>query len=135
MALCNSLFTSNSLISPAPSIKQLPFKCICNKMVTSHMPLEGDEAFLIHQLISTCLHKITLWHGNELRTTKRMSPVQWSSARVCEPRVPGSNLRYTLTPFHYLISPPSGQRLPKLLLCSPQTGLTTFICVCGCSSD
>ena len=55
--------------------------------------------------------------------------VQWSSALVCEPRIPGSNPRYTLTTFHSLISPPSGQRLSKLLPYYPQTGLTTFICV------
>ena len=55
--------------------------------------------------------------------------VQWSSTQICEPRVSGSNLRYTLTTFQYLISPPSGQRLPKLLPYCPQTGLITFICV------
>ena len=54
---------------------------------------------------------------------------QWSRALVCEPRLQGSNLRYTLTTFHSLISPPSGQRLHKLLPYCPQTGLTTFICV------
>ena len=37
--------------------------------------------------------------------------VQWSSAQVCEPRIPGSNPRYSLTTFHSLISPPSGQRV------------------------
>ena len=61
--------------------------------------------------------------------------VQWSSTLVCEPRVLGSNLCHTLTTFHSLISPPSGQRLPKLLPYCPQTGLTTFICIWGCSSD
>ena len=55
--------------------------------------------------------------------------VQWSSALVCEPRIPGSNPRHTLTTFHSLISLLSGQRLPKLLPYYPQTGLTTFICV------
>ena len=52
-----------------------------------------------------------------------MAVVQWSSARVCKPRIPGSNSRYSLTTFHSLISPPSDQRLPKLLPYSPQTGL------------
>ena len=55
--------------------------------------------------------------------------VQWSSALVCEPRIPGSNPRYMLTIFHSLLSPPSGQRIPKLLPYCPQTGLTTLICV------
>ena len=55
--------------------------------------------------------------------------VQWSSALVYEPRVPGSNPHYTLTTFHSLISPSSGQRLSKLLPYCPQTGLTTFICI------
>ena len=32
----------------------------------------------------------------------------------------------TLTTYHSLISPPSGQRLPKVLPYCPQTGLTTF---------
>ena len=50
--------------------------------------------------------------------------VQWSSAWVCKPRVVGSNLCYSLTTFHSLISPQSGQRLPKLLSYCPQTGLT-----------
>ena len=55
--------------------------------------------------------------------------VQGSSALVCEPRVPGSNPCYTLITFQSLISPPSGQRLSKLLPCCPQMGLTTYICV------
>ena len=51
------------------------------------------------------------------------------SIRAGEPRVLGSNSRYPLTTFQYLISPPSGQRLPKLLPYCPQTGLTTLICI------
>ena len=50
--------------------------------------------------------------------------VQWSSSRVCKPRVTGFNPRYSVTTFHSLISPPSGERLPKLLPDCPQTGLT-----------
>ena len=61
--------------------------------------------------------------------------VQWSSARVCKPSVPGSDLRYLLTTFHSLISPPSGQKLPKLLLYCPQTERTKFICIWGYSSE
>ena len=55
--------------------------------------------------------------------------VQWSSARVYKPRIPGSNPRYTLTTFHSLIASLSGQRLSKLRPYCPQTGLTTFICI------
>ena len=44
-------------------------------------------------------------------------------ARSCEPWVLDSNLRYSLTTFHSLISPLSGQRLSKLLPYYPQTGL------------
>ena len=51
--------------------------------------------------------------------------VQWSRVRICELyRFPGSNSRYSLTTFHSLVLPPSGQRLPKLLPYCPQTGLT-----------
>ena len=63
------------------------------------------------------------------KNTPGEAVVQWSSALVCEPRVLGSNSRYTLTTFHSLISSPSGQSLPKLLPYCPQTGLTMFICV------
>ena len=59
----------------------------------------------------------------------REAVVQWSSAPACEPKVPGSNLRYTLATSYYLISPPSGQRLSKLLPYCPQTGLIIFICI------
>ena len=51
------------------------------------------------------------------------------SVRAWELRVPSANPRYPLTTFQYLISPPSGQRLPKLLSYCPQTGLTTLICI------
>ena len=44
--------------------------------------------------------------------------VQWSSV--------GLNPRYTLTTFHSLISPPSGQRLSKLLPYCPQTRRTIY---------
>ena len=57
------------------------------------------------------------------------------SVRAWEPRILNSNPRYPLTTFHYLISPPSGQRLPKLLPYCPQTGLITLICIWGCSSN
>ena len=60
---------------------------------------------------------------------ERLVVAQWSSTLICEPRVPGSNPRYTLTTFHSLISLPSGQRLPKLLPYCPQMRLTTFICI------
>ena len=54
---------------------------------------------------------------------------------VCEPRVLGLIPRYPLATFHSLVLPPSGQRLPKLLLYCPQMGLTMFICIWGCSSN
>ena len=57
------------------------------------------------------------------------------SVEAWEPRVPSSNPRYPLTTLQYLISPPSGQRLSKLLPYCPQTGLTTVICIWGCSSN
>ena len=53
----------------------------------------------------------------------KLESLQWSSVQVCEPRVSGSNPRYSLTTFHSLISLPNGQRLPKLLPYCPQTGL------------
>ena len=51
------------------------------------------------------------------------------SVLAWELRVPGSNPRYPLTTFQYLISSPSGQRLPKLLPYCLQMVLTTLICI------
>ena len=48
------------------------------------------------------------------------------SGRVCKARVPGSIFRYPLATFLSLVLPLSGQRLPKLLLYCPRTGLTTL---------
>ena len=63
-----------------------------------------------------------------------MAMVQWS-AFGHRSRIPVSNPRYPLTTFQYLISPPGGRRLPKLLPYCPQTGLTTLICIWDYSSN
>ena len=66
---------------------------------------------------------------DKYRYGDRTTQVWWCgsavvSVRAWEPRVPGLNLRYPLTTFQYLIPPPSGQRLSKLLPYCSQTGLT-----------
>ena len=56
---------------------------------------------------------------------------RWLSALVCEPRVPGSNSRYTLTTSFFDIT----AEWPKTTQIAAQIAATTFICVWGCSSD
>ena len=74
------------------------------------------------------LQIITIFSGMGERTT--ICKTMW----VCKPRVPDSIPQYLLPTCHYLVLPPSGQRLTKLLPYCPQMGLTMFIWIWGFSS-
>ena len=73
--------------------------------------------------------KLFPWEKRGLHSQVRGGGGTVVSVRVCKPRVPGSIPRYPLATCHYLVSPPSGQRLSKLLPYCPQTGLTMSICI------